>query len=94
MNLDRTRCPPWGLEGGLAGQTNIGLIQRAVGGEEIIYKGTNVPMASGDAVTFRTAGGGGYGDPRQRAPAQVLADLREGVISATAAHEIYGLETS
>jgi N-methylhydantoinase B len=92
VNLDRTRCPPWGLAGGLEAQTNIGLIERAAGGQEIIFKGTNVPLAPGDAVTFRTAGGGGYGDPRERQPEQVAADLREGLISAAAARDIYAAE--
>jgi N-methylhydantoinase B len=92
VNLDRTRCPPWGLAGGLEAQTNIGLIERAAGGQEIIFKGTNVPLAPGDSVTFRTAGGGGYGDPRERQPEQVAADLREGLISAAAARDIYAAE--
>jgi N-methylhydantoinase B len=91
VNLDRTKCPPWGLEGGLAGETNLGLIRRTGGTEEVIYKGTNVLLAPGDSVTFRTAGGGGYGEPRDRDPARVAADLREGLISETAARGVYGL---
>jgi N-methylhydantoinase B len=94
VNLDRTRCPPWGLAGGLAGETNLGLIHRADGREEVIYKGTNVLLSPGDSVTFRTAGGGGYGDPRERDPALVATDLREGLISAAAASGIYGREAS
>jgi N-methylhydantoinase B len=90
VNLDRTKCPPWGLAGGLDGQTNIGLIHRAGGGEEVIYKGTNVLLSPGDSVTFRTAGGGGYGDPREREPARIAADLRDGLISQAAALGVYG----
>jgi N-methylhydantoinase B len=92
VNLDRTKCPPWGLEGGLEGETNLGLIRRASGSEEVIYKGTNVPLAPGDSVTFRTAGGGGYGDPKKRERAQVAADMEEGLISEAAARGIYGAE--
>lgn len=90
VNLDRTRCPPWGLAGGLEGKTNIGVIRRADGTEEVIFKGTNVLLAPGDSVTFRTAGGGGYGDPKERDRSLVAADLREGLISEAAAREIYG----
>lgn len=90
VNLDRTLCPPWGLEGGHPGRTNQGLIRRVDGREEVIYKGTNVPLAPGDSVTFLTAGGGGYGDPRKRDPQRVAADLRDGLVSEAAAREIYG----
>ncbi len=92
VNLDRTLCPPWGLNGGLAGETNIGLIRRADGSEEIVFKGTNLLLTPGDSVAFHTAGGGGYGDPRGREPAQVAQDLREGLISEGAARRIYGAE--
>lgn len=90
VNLDRIRCPPWGLAGGLAGESNQGVIRRADGGEEVIYKGTNVPLAPGDSVTFRTAGGGGYGSPKDREPARIAADLQEGLISEAEARRIYG----
>ena len=37
-------------------------------------------------------GGGGYGDPRKR-PAEVVAsEVRNGIVSAAAAREIYGAE--
>jgi N-methylhydantoinase B len=36
-------------------------------------------------------GGGGIGDPKDRDRAQIEADLRNGLISAQAADEIYGL---
>lgn len=92
VNLDRTLCPPWGLNGGLAGETNIGLIRRANGSEEVVFKGTNLLLTPGDSVAFRTAGGGGYGDPRGREREQVAQDLREGLISEAAARRIYGAE--
>lgn len=37
-------------------------------------------------------GGGGYGDPKKRDREQLRAEVRNGVISAQAAHDIYGLE--
>ena len=38
-----------------------------------------------------TPGGGGYGDPRAREPERVLADVRDGYISAAAAERGYGV---
>jgi N-methylhydantoinase B len=37
-------------------------------------------------------GGGGYGDPKLRPAAQVAAEVRNGVISAKAARELYGAD--
>ena len=38
-----------------------------------------------------TPGGGGYGDPLARDPERVLADVREGHVSAAAAERHYGV---
>ncbi len=38
-----------------------------------------------------TPGGGGYGDPLARPPERVLADVREGLVSAEAAERDYGV---
>ncbi|MBT4489727.1 MAG: hydantoinase B/oxoprolinase family protein, partial [Rhodospirillaceae bacterium] len=46
-----------------------------------------------DPLTLRAAspGGGGWGDPKQRDPAKVLRDVRDGVVSREAAAAIYGV---
>jgi N-methylhydantoinase B len=43
--------------------------------------------------TYRalSPGGGGFGDPRTRDPARVLRDVRDGVVSATAAEREYAV---
>ena len=38
-----------------------------------------------------TPGGGGYGDPLEREPERVLADVREGLVSVEAAEREYGI---
>jgi N-methylhydantoinase B len=38
------------------------------------------------------ASGGGYGDPLEREPQQVLRDVDEGVVSREEARAIYGVE--
>jgi N-methylhydantoinase B len=50
-----------------------------------VLKGTEIPLSAGDVVTFLTAGGGGYGDPKERAPDAVKRDVAEGLVSAEAA---------
>ncbi|MDB5409085.1 MAG: N-methylhydantoinase B/acetone carboxylase, alpha subunit [Rhodospirillales bacterium] len=90
FNAERTKCPPWGLGGGLSGATNMGVIRRANGTEEIVYKRSGVPLDEGDRVTFLTAGGGGWGKPRERDTAAIEDDLRKGYISSEAAKRDYG----
>ena len=41
--------------------------------------------------TVRSAGGGGWGDPRLRDPAAVARDVIDGIVSTTAARDIYGV---
>ncbi len=91
INFDRTLTPPWGLHGGRPGAVNTAIIQRADGRSETVQKATEIEFAPGDRVTFLTAGGGGYGDPRERARSDVERDLAEGLISPEAATRDYGV---
>jgi N-methylhydantoinase B len=80
-NTDRIKCPPWGLQGGGEGMTNLTRIQRS-GGEEILPgKFSHVLVRPGEAVTFLTAGGGGYGDARRRDHAAMSDDVKMGYVS-------------
>jgi N-methylhydantoinase B len=81
INLDRTRDPPWGLHGGKPGAVNDCIVRRADGSETHVKKATEVGIAAGDRVTFLTAGGGGYGNPAERAPEAVAQDSAAGVVS-------------
>ena len=48
-------------------------------------------LQEGDVVLVRSAGGGGYGDPLDREPERVAADLSDGYISPAAARNLYGV---
>lgn len=82
---DRTRFAPRGLAGGGDG---------AKGG---IYLNGTQPLAPkhmynlepDDIVTLHLPGGGGYGDPAQRDPQQVLADVINGYVSPESARRDY-----
>jgi N-methylhydantoinase B len=91
INFERTKVPPWGLHGGANGQSNYAIIRRADGSpEEKVLKGTQIPLRAGDVVTFYTAGGGGYGDPVNRAREAIVSDLAEGLVSMDVARRDYG----
>ena len=62
-NVDRTRDPPWGVQGGKSAQPGCVTVYKAAGGSEVISKVRNYPVKPGDVVVLETGGGGGWGDP-------------------------------
>ncbi len=101
---DRHRNRPWGLyggePGGLAGTwyraantTEWRTIDDAFG-KVSPSKWSNVTIHPGDTIRFQTPGGGGWGEPKERAHEQVKEDLREGYISAAHARGAYGLDSA
>jgi N-methylhydantoinase B len=90
LKIDRTRCAPWGLNGGREGKVSDVLVHRVDGSTQRILKGDH-PLQPGDTVIVRTAGGGGYGPPWERELAHVLADLELGFVSVEAARDEYGV---
>jgi N-methylhydantoinase B len=91
INCERTVDPPWGVQGGHSAATNSAIVHRAADGtDSVVLKATELPLATGDVVTFLTAGGGGYGSPAERAPAALARDVAEGFVSQAAAKREYG----
>lgn len=81
--LDRQVCPPQGIIGGGQAMGQRLVIKKPDGSEtRLPSKVSNYPVAKGEIISFQTAGGGGYGDPRLRDVADIEADLRKGFISA------------
>jgi N-methylhydantoinase B len=52
-----------------------------------VTKKTGYPISSESLVIFRTAGGGGWGDPLEREPEHVANDVRAGYISEESASD-------
>ena len=93
-NFERTRrskCPPWGIAGGTAGEPGGNLLK--LPGEKAFkwITGANIPVPLNSQAIVRTGGGGGWGDPLERDAALVAADAAEGLISGRAARELYGV---
>ena len=91
--MDHGRVGPPGARGGGPGAANE---VRVIRGGEVhvpphLSKEQDIPMAPGDRVLVRTPGGGGYGDPLERAPEAVAEDVRLGRIAAEAARADYGV---
>ncbi|MCE2492212.1 MAG: hydantoinase B/oxoprolinase family protein [Alphaproteobacteria bacterium] len=86
----------YGVLGGYGGVASTCRIERNgqllwPGGETGTGKATRYPIRAGDIVQFDKWGGGGYGDPLERHPLQVLEDLEEGFITVASAEKDYGV---
>ncbi len=89
---DRHLTQPWGILGGRPGQCSEKWLIRADGTREPLpSKIDNVEVAHGDRVIFRTAGGGGWGDPLDRDPVAVRNDVARKLVSIEAARQDYGV---
>jgi N-methylhydantoinase B len=82
---------PWGVRGGEPGMRSTKRLVRADGSEEWLpAKCDGVGVKEGDVLYFNTWGGGGWGDPLERDPAHVAADVSRGLVSREGAKR-YGV---
>jgi N-methylhydantoinase B len=91
---EKAVLPPFGVCGGAAGEANRFRVRR---NGEIIEpsplpgKVGGFPLLVDDVVLIDTSGGGGFGDPLEREPERVIADVGEGYVSGGAAEARYGV---
>jgi len=84
--------PPLGAAGGGEGRTGDIIINPGTESEKHLpTRYADYPLKSGDVFRLDTPGGGGLGNPRQRDPKAVLADVIEGYVSPEAASRDYGV---
>ncbi len=91
--MDRVKCRPWGLDGGLSALGNSVALHRFGKTEETHFpngKALNQVLAAGDAYILRSGGGGGFGSPLERDVAALEHDVRRGYVSREAAEKNYG----
>jgi len=88
---DGTRSPPWGLFGGHSASPARFLREPGTDRERELPPKSTTELEPGEVVSVRTPGGGGYGDPTEREPGRVLADVLDGKVSVEAAHDVYGV---
>jgi len=91
---EKAVLPPFGVCGGGAGATNRFWVRRdgrRVEASPLPGKVSGFPLEPGDVLLMESSGGGGFGDPLERDPALVAADVGEGYVTAAAAGAIYGV---
>jgi N-methylhydantoinase B len=87
---ERSKTPGWGLFDGQAGHPPV----IEIAGSQSVrdcFKVNNLSLRAGDSLTVMTGGGGGFGEPLERDPEAVAADVRDGLVSQESAERDSGV---
>jgi N-methylhydantoinase B len=88
---DRWLTYPWGANGGEPGARSRKLLVRANGTQELMpSKIDHIKVEANDLLISDTWGGGGWGNPLERAAEQVAFDVEAGLVSVEGAKR-YGV---
>lgn len=89
---DRAYLSPWGVNGGRpGGRFGITSNPGTPVAREAPAFGAGLALREGDLLRVATPGGGGWGDPLEREPERVRADVLQGKVSADQAMRHYGV---
>ncbi len=86
-----TLIAPFGANGGKDGAPHAIWIERGNQRIDLTGRSNDVPLEPGDLIVHHSAGGGGCGDPHERARALVERDVAYGYIGAETARGVYGV---
>ncbi|WP_430386616.1 hydantoinase B/oxoprolinase family protein [Blastomonas fulva] len=88
---DRWFVPPWGVNGGKPGARARKILEKPDGTQTIVgNKVEDLAIEAGDILHFITWGGGGWGDPLERAAELVAKEIRQGLVTSEGA-KAYGV---
>jgi N-methylhydantoinase B len=88
---DGSKYPPWGFDGGDEGTPGAVRVEGEIDADTPRSKMSNKSMAEGQSLQTIGPSGGGWGDPEQRDPAAVAADVRDDLVSRERATSVYGV---
>ncbi len=80
-----------GLFGGSNGRPGRFIMRGDRGDEVLPANFSDLPIGEGQVIRLETAAGAGFGDPFERNPEHVLADVLSGKVSAASARKHYGV---
>jgi N-methylhydantoinase B len=86
---ERQKFAPFGLFGGEPGALGSTIINPGDASERQVGGKVSMDLEYGDVVSFRLAGGGGYGEPIERDPEAVARDVELGLVGRDAARDQY-----
>jgi N-methylhydantoinase B len=87
----RSKFPAWAMDGGHEGSPNYVQFIPKKGKPQRYAFVSGLETNTDDVIRVVTGNGGGIGDPKKRDPAAVRRDVKNGLISAERAKEIYGV---
>ncbi|HMO28384.1 hydantoinase B/oxoprolinase family protein [Enterovirga sp.] len=92
LRTDRYATRPYGLFGGGPGLPSRNIFTDAgTGAVEVLASKVTRTVHKGDVIRHEQAGSGGYGEPFERDPARVLADVIDGKVTESFAREGFGV---
>ncbi len=88
---DRAVSQPYGLEGGKPGRLATTILNPAGRKRKVLHSKGSYRIAKNDVISWQTSGAGGFGDPLDRAVADVQRDVIADYVSRGAARHDYGV---
>ncbi|MCP4315974.1 MAG: hydantoinase B/oxoprolinase family protein [Hyphomicrobiales bacterium] len=88
----RSKFPAWSVDGGLEGSPNYVEFRPKDGEPQRYSFVSGLTTKRDDVIRVVTGNGAGLGDPKKRDPDAVRRDIKNGLISAERAEEIYGVK--
>lgn len=90
LRSDKRRFPPYGLQQGAPGTPSSYVLNPGVEDRVLPTIGM-APIRRGDVLRHQLAGGGGWGDPLDRDPEQVRADVVDEKLTIPYVRDVYGV---
>ena len=88
---DRFVLRPWGVNGGHPGELGTAVVDPDTARAREVGKIKVLTLPRQALLRLVTPSGGGYGDPLERDPQRVLADVESGLLSPARAERAYGV---
>src|SRR5262249_20354279 len=88
---DGSHHPPRGTRGGGTAAASSAFMEDAAGVEHELDPIAQVVIGPGELLGHLLSGGGGYGDPLEREPERVRADVLAGFVTVERAPDVYGV---
>jgi N-methylhydantoinase B len=91
LRSDKRRFRPYGLAGGAAGSPSLNVIDPDTATKLVLPTIGPSQIRTGEVFRHVLAGGGGWGEPFDRDPALVAADVESGKLTPDSARRDYGV---
>ena len=88
--MERTKSPPFGIQGGEAGGAGAIEVEFPDGTTTALNSKGAFDAPAGSRIRIRSPGSGGFGDPRARDPELLASDIANGYVTEKAARDKYG----